>query len=144
MPQITQPQRVPVKDSVTNLAIEKLYIAVKDIYKILTVREKWKDVTYLNGFQDFGNGWGKVQYRRDNFGMVHVRGLCKQASAVLPATIFQFPEGYRPANTFMTWQIGANQGVRVDVDSAGAVRVASAQDANWFLYVSMEFSFEAA
>jgi hypothetical protein len=134
-----------VKDSVTNLAIEKLYVAVKDIYKFLTVREKWKDVTYQNSFQDFGNGWGKVQYRKDSFGVVHVRGLCKRGSTItLPVTIFQFPEGYRPANTFMTWQIGANQGVRLDVNSVGAVQVAAAQDVNWFQYVSMEFTFEAA
>ncbi len=139
------PSTLVVADAVTQRALNKLTAFAKSTYDFLVKQEPWKPVTFLNDWQDFGNNgtqeWQRVEYRRDNFGTVHVRGLCKRASAST-APIFTLPEGYRPRKNLMFWVNGASQGARLDVQSGGAVFVAAAQDAAWYTFVSINISFE--
>lgn len=49
---------------------------------------------FANGWVNFGGSDQVAQFRKDAFGMVHVRGIVKNGTVGL--AIFQLPAGYRP------------------------------------------------
>jgi hypothetical protein len=53
----------------------------------------WTDVTFLNGWSNF-SGFQTVQYAKDPFGMVHLRGVAAYGTSTLASTL---PAGFRPA-----------------------------------------------
>lgn len=59
--------------------------------------EAWIAPTLGNSWVNFGTPYNNVGYYKDNFGIVHLRGLIK--SGTLQQTLFTLPTGYRPANT---------------------------------------------
>ena len=100
-------------------------------------------MVFVNDYQDFGAEWQKVQYRKDAFGRVHVRGLCKRASAS-SLHMFQLPVGYRPSKYLMFWVNGQNEGARLDVTADGIFTISQAQAAAWYEFISVNVSFEAS
>jgi hypothetical protein len=54
----------------------------------------WNDVTFLNGWTSWSAGYQTVQYAKDPFGMVHLRGVAGYGTSTLAFTL---PAGYRPA-----------------------------------------------
>ena len=135
------PSTLVVADAVTQRALNKLTAFAKSTYDFLVRQEPWKPVAFLNDFQDLGGNWQHVEYRRDNFGAVLIRGLCKRASAST-APIFTLPEGYRPKKDLLFWVNGRTGGARLGVRTDGSVSVDAAQDAAWYEFVSINISFE--
>ncbi len=74
----------------------------------------WLTAVYQNGWMDYGNGFGGLQYRRLN-GVLFIRGNIKGGSPV--SIVTRLPEGFRPGvpkgTTAMEFTISAVQnGVR--------------------------------
>ena len=53
----------------------------------------WRSVTYQNGWMDYGNGFGGLQYRKLD-GVLYIRGTIK--GGVFYTNVTQLPEGFRP------------------------------------------------
>lgn len=53
----------------------------------------WLTATYLNGWMDYGNGFGGLQYRKKD-GVLYLRGSIKGGSFY--TSVAQLPEGFRP------------------------------------------------
>lgn len=56
--------------------------------------EAWNTPTLSGSWANFGGGYNPVGYYKDNFGIVHLRGIVAGGTGV----IFVLPVGYRPAN----------------------------------------------
>lgn len=70
-----------------------------DVYDSFTeeaIVESWKDITLLNGWtNDGGAGEADLQYYKDPFGTVHVRGFIDGGSST-SVVVGTLPAGYRP------------------------------------------------
>lgn len=88
---------------------------------------EWKDVTFENGFRNYGGVYHKCQYAKDIFGNVYLIGLAaNSANNATERPIFTLPEGYRPAgNVIFAAPNGGTVG-RVDVLPNGSVQLSSA------------------
>lgn len=76
--------------------------------------------TLLNGWVDYGGGFGNAEYYKTPQGEVVSQGMVK--SGVISADIFVVPAGYRPvANEVYAAQSNSLFGVMI-VGSAGGVR----------------------
>lgn len=59
--------------------------------------EGWDALPFMNGWTNYGGGWEAGGYRKDQLGLIHLRGLITHASGVpSTSTIFVLPPGYRP------------------------------------------------
>lgn len=56
--------------------------------------QAWQTPTFLNSWVNNGGGYNNAGYYKDNFGIVHLRGLIK--SGTLGLSAFTLPAGYRP------------------------------------------------
>jgi len=55
--------------------------------------------TLLNGWINLGAGYNPTGYYKDEFNMVHLRGIVQSGTCAGGTPIFTFPQGYRPLNT---------------------------------------------
>lgn len=66
-------------------------------------QEGWTTPVFQNGWSNYGSGYNVAGFFKDSLGVVHLRGLVKNAGiAAIPreqpnGVIFTLPEGYRPA-----------------------------------------------
>jgi hypothetical protein len=60
--------------------------------------EEWISVSFSNSWVDFGGGFATTQYRKDPWGVVHIKGAVKNGSSA-SANMFTLPVGYRPTET---------------------------------------------
>jgi hypothetical protein len=58
--------------------------------------EAWQALSFTNGWSNYGAGWETGSYRRDQLGVVRLRGLVTRASGTPAGTIAILPPGYRP------------------------------------------------
>lgn len=95
----------------------------------------WTAPTFNTNWGNYGGAWQTVQYRRDELGMVHLRGLALRSTSGFAydtntGRIFTLPSGYRPAlnEMFLAHCVDQSTGnvnvQRIDVTSAGLVYVA--------------------
>jgi len=91
--------------------------------RAITDQESWTVPTLLNSWVNYGSGYNAVGYFKDNLGIVHLRGLVKDGT--INTTVFQLPNGYRPAYKEMHTSSAKQGGVyvigRCDIDSSGNV-----------------------
>ena len=87
-------------------------------------QEAWIAPTLLNGWVNFGTGNVAASFYKDEFGVVHLRGLIKDGTTTANTTLFTLPVGYRPllANYFVTADIDGF--ARLYVTDTGVVAVA--------------------
>lgn len=76
-------------------------------------------MTGMNGWGNYGLPYNNLQYIKDNFGFVTMRGLVQGGSANTQITVL--PAGYIPANTYSFPVVTANGFARVDVKNDGSV-----------------------
>lgn len=71
----------------------------------------WKTATYQNGWMDYGNGFGGLQYRKKD-GVLYLRGSIKGGANV--TTVSNLPADFRPVvpegTTAMEFPIAVSQG----------------------------------
>ena len=49
-----------------------------------------------NGWKDYGSGYASATFWKDQFGVVHIRGMISDGDTAPDALMFNLPEGYRP------------------------------------------------
>ena len=60
--------------------------------------EGWTALPFANGWTNYGSVWELCAYRKDQLGVVHLRGLATRAAGTVPleSAIAILPAGYRP------------------------------------------------
>jgi hypothetical protein len=86
--------------------------------------EDWHEVTFENGWDNYGFGSATVAYFKDREGIVHLKGFAKPG--VQQSHIATLPSGYRPAANEQFAAVGANAGPltvlnRVEVQPGGDI-----------------------
>jgi len=96
----------------------------------------WKEFSFLNGWVNYNTGsgptsaWRKCQYFKDDFGVVHIRGLANGASKT-SNIVTQLPVGYRPGgNQLFPTSVNGEVSGRLNVYPNGDVEIQSAP-AGW-------------
>lgn len=79
----------------------------------------WLTVAFQGAWVDYDTTvYNGVAYAKDQFGVVHLRGLCKNGAG---GNIIILPAGYRPPKRCIFMCIADGAVSRVDVDAAGNV-----------------------
>jgi hypothetical protein len=79
--------------------------------------------TLLNGWVNFGGIFETAGYYKDEFGMVHLKGLVKDGTTTGGTTIFQLPVGYRPLKDSIYTTTSSSGFSNFDVTSTGIVKI---------------------
>jgi hypothetical protein len=95
--------------------------------------EAWKPLPFAAGWGNYGGGYITAAYRKDQLGMVHLRGLVTNATGpAKPSPIATLPAGYRPAEGLL-FTVGGGQPegtARVDLTADGQLRWVSGASAD--------------
>lgn len=81
---------------------------------------KWKDMTLINGWKPYGNGWQVPGYRKLADGTVQLRGLADGTSKT-SGVMFQMPVGFRPSGGTIFPTVNNNAFTRIDIGVDGAI-----------------------
>jgi hypothetical protein len=84
--------------------------------------EAWTPLPFAAGWGDYGSGYVTAAYRKDQLGMVHLRGLVTNTAGPAKASpIAVLPAGYRPpARLLFTVGAGQPEGTaRLDITTEG-------------------------
>ena len=82
------------------------------------VQEEWITPTLLNGWVNDANL--KIQYYKDNFGIVRMRGTA--SGGTFASTVFTFPVGYRPMKSYSAnTSSGLGSNGHINILSSGVV-----------------------
>lgn len=83
---------------------------------------------FLNGWTEYGIGFGGVSYTKDAAGVVMLKGLMR--SGVVGQPGFNLPAGFRPGGTLLFNGVdGVNQHTRIDVSPNGDVKMTAGNNA---------------
>ena len=86
-------------------------------------QEAWIAPTLLNGWINFGSGYETAGYYKDEFGVVHLKGLIRTGTTTAGTILFTLPVGYRP--TLSTFFVNANsarlESTQISIESNGNV-----------------------
>lgn len=104
-----------------------------DTEKAAVAQEAWAAPSYSNSWVDYGGAFDTGGYFKDNFGVVHLKGLIK--SGTVGATAFTLPTGYRPSTTKIFATSSNNVFGQVWIYSTGVVEPRSPSSNTW---VSLE------
>jgi len=119
-----------------NYTTTSLWSIIQGEYGTLSTEDQWVTATLENswagGTTNALDRWPPAQYRKDKYGIVHLRGLVLSGSSAA-ANIFTLPSGYRPAATLLFPRpTTSGTGVcRVDVTSTGGVAATNNGSTTW-------------
>lgn len=106
--------------------------------KLATVgHPSWIAPTLQNSWTNYSSISNQAGYYRDQFGIVHLRGLITGGTTTVNTTLFTLPSGYRPAynQLFVTRASNASKtaegAARVDVWSNGEVKIVTGDVASF-------------
>ncbi len=111
---------------------------------VTATQEAWNNVTFQNGWGNFGSGFNNAGYYKDDFGVVHLHGLVSGGTVSTGPTgvIFTLPAGYRPVNTEVLSTTSTSGTPLVDavvyINSAGEVKASQGANA-WFTLDGLSF-----
>jgi hypothetical protein len=122
--------------------IEKVY-ATLNAQKAERKTSQWFDMTLQNGWLNYGNPHSVAGFRKDDNGVVHVRGLIKTGTTTSGTTIATLPDGFRPTGT-RNKSVNSTNGStgspgRVSISSAGDIKTGEHLANTWLI---LDFSFE--
>lgn len=131
------------KDVATSLATQVAFTqlgAQKIVLNSVVMPDQWTDATLETGVTNYGSGTEPAGYYKDQFGIVHVRGVVVKAAAT---TLITLPVGYRPAYTiFLPTRInnGAGAGAELTIGTDGTVTIGTAPTTWGIIRCSFESS----
>lgn len=98
--------------------------AINQLNTRTTVFDSWTTPTFANSWVNYDAGTNaQAGYWKDFLGIVHLKGLVKDGSAV-PTSVFTLPAGYRPLG-HESFAVASSAGYgRIDVLSTGVVNIA--------------------
>jgi phage minor structural protein len=95
--------------------------------------ESYQDASLINGWTNYGGSYQTVQFMKDKFGFVHIRGSLKGTTNNI--TAFILPAGYRPSkDLWFTVSAGVKQVANVAIHPDGRVAI----DTQALSYVSLD------
>ena len=83
----------------------------------------WFTPALTGGWSNYGSGYDTFAYRKDNAGLVYLRGLIKSGSTGFANAAFTLPAGYRPNATLLVPTSASGGIADVRVFSGGEVTV---------------------
>ena len=104
--------------------------------------QKWQAPTLLNSWVNYGSTQNAAGYFLDNGGIVHLRGLVKNGSAI-PTTIFTLPTRFLPEKQEIFVVNSYDSFGRCNVNSDGTV-VAQIGNTAWFCLDGITFRSSGA
>ena len=116
-------------------------------YGSTEIEDQWITPSLINSWSDMShdthNDWSQVGYYKDQFGVVHLRGLLTGGSSST-AVMFTLPAGYRPSERllFATCANGATGQTRVDVLTNGNVQPIWNTSTSWTSISNIKFFAE--
>lgn len=111
------------------------------------IQEPWRDVSFLNGWVNYGGGFSQARYFKDSQGIVHLTGLVKSGTvrtdfgtATSQGIIFNLPPGYRPDSKllFPAMTHGEIAG-RIDITAQGGVYAMKGLSSTWVTLEGIHF-----
>lgn len=105
----------------------------------------WITPAYLNSWVAYGgfdSGYYPLQYIKDKFGVVHLRGMLKNGTLTAGLPLANLPAGYRPAKdaVLLVCSGGGGQVSRLDITSTGDIKFQTGS--NGFMSVHGRFRAE--
>jgi hypothetical protein len=98
----------------------------------------WISVSFHTGFGNVGSPRDAVQYCKDAFGIVHMRGVCRDNGGS-DGTILTLPSGYRPTGyTSRVWTTNDTPGI-VIIDGRDGVVTNGGPDSNYLDFNNIQF-----
>lgn len=92
---------------------------------------------FQNGYINYGAGFEEVSYYKHD-GRVYLQGLARRDAGVEDGqVIFNLPIGYRPSKTLIFQGLQNTNICRVDINSAGDVRIVVCEASGSFNYISL-------
>jgi len=131
-PYVARPAGPGRREAVTREAVDRVAAAVRTPVPggeqgppaIAAAVEVWRTPVFANGWTNYGQGHQEPGFRKDQLGLVRLRGLLARSGGapVAGETIVTLPEGYRPIRKeLFSVTDTATTHVRVDVTADGAV-----------------------
>jgi hypothetical protein len=102
-------------------------------------QEAWIEPTLLNGWVNFGSGFETAGYYKDEFGVVHLRGLIKSGTTTAGTTLFNLPIGYRPSNNKFTIIANHNTFAILSINTTGNVNINTTVSSVWISLDNISF-----
>jgi hypothetical protein len=102
-------------------------------------QEAWIEPTLLNGWVNFGSIYEISGFYKDEFNVVHLRGLVKDGTTTNGTTIFTLPVGYRPLKVLIFIIVTNNTLASIAVNPNGTVVVNSAVSSTWLSLDGISF-----
>jgi hypothetical protein len=105
--------------------------------------EAWIAPALQNGWVNHSAEWADAGYYKDDFGLVHIKGLIKNGTTTATTLLFTLPAGYRPVEHEMFAQMssdGTNKtATSIKVASTGEVVLDSTAGASWLTLSGITF-----
>jgi Siphovirus protein of unknown function (DUF859) len=121
------------------LYTDKLYVSgeIENMdYVYPSLQNGWANYSGTTGYQ-------RASYWKDKNGIVHITGMIKSGATAAGTTIFNLPEGYRPANqhVFVTTS-SSGLATRIDVTKNGEVQGNYNLNTGWTTLAGISFKAE--
>lgn len=112
----------------------------------MSVTRAWTNATLLNNWvqydlTDTPSSWPAPSFRKDDLGMVHLRGLAKLGTTTSPTAIFNLPAGFRPNRSHIGLALCDTGVAQFDIVN-GNVRIIAGTN-GWFSFNGISFLAEA-
>lgn len=104
-----------------------------------SIMDVWKNVTFQNGWANYGVGYNPVQFYKDTNGFVHIRGL-GQGGLFASNVVFNLPVGYRPSARCLFSTMASDTTGRFDVLPDG--NVLAVNGSGWMTFEGATFLAE--
>lgn len=115
----------PTQKQLANWYLNRIRLNKQEIdTKASKVQEAWITPTLLNGATDYIAAYQSLQYRKNQFGSIEIKGLI--TAVPNGTTIIIMPSGYRPTKltSFVALTSGTSRAVAVEINnSTGEVKV---------------------
>lgn len=104
----------------------------------LALQPAWIAPTFTNAWVNFGGVQAPVGYFKDQFGLVHIRGMMQ--NGVANAAAFTLPTGYRPVYEESFGVVGSAGADRIIVQQNGVVKtIATGGAGTWMSLAGISF-----
>jgi hypothetical protein len=117
-----------------------------EISKANRQQGQWIAPTLLNGWVNYGGTYDTIGFYKDEFGIVHLRGLIKSGTGSAGTVLFYLPVGYRPSITNLIPTLSNNAStitpVSIEVYADGSVKLTLTTGTTWLALAGITFRAE--
>lgn len=117
---------VPANEDAARLQIQTPLNQLRDY---INTPLTWTYPTLTNGWVNYSGSDIKASYAKDQFGIVHIRGLIKAGVMTSGTTLFTLPSGFRPSGYIRATNVAGSASSRgtgyLVIDAIGNVSIDS-------------------